>query len=184
MQQLRCVFFRRLLKKPCADLGAFQTDVPKLDSKDAFREGLPQLRDDEAALVLSVLCLSIVITGGASARGLRLYRAALEDLRIGDATFPDHTTALKDISLEFRDLGIPLSSVAIIEAVGERHGRNDVVTPLTVWVNGVRRGVMVCPGMTSTYGGRPVARLEGPLCWVVDMHDSSVAIAGPLPPPA
>ena len=54
---------------------------------------------------------------------------------------------------------------------------------LTVWVNGVRRGVMVCPGMTSTYGGRPVARLEGPLCWVVDMHDSSVAIAGPLPPP-
>ena len=127
MPQLRCVFFRRLLKKPCADLGAFQTDVPKLDSKDAFREELPQLRDDEAALVLSVLCLSIVITGGASARGLRLYRAALEDLRIGDATFPDHTTALKDISLEFRDLGIPLSSVAIIEAVGERkvHGREE-----------------------------------------------------------
>ena len=127
MQQLPCVLFRRLLKKLCADLGAFQTDVPKLDSKDAFREELPQLRDDEAALVLSVLCLSIVITGRASARGLRLYHAALEDLRMGDATFPDHTTTLKDISLEFRDLGIPLSSVAIIEAVGERkvHGRDE-----------------------------------------------------------
>ena len=55
---------------------------------------------------------------------------------------------------------------------------------LTVWVNGERKGVMVRPGMTSEYG-RPVGRLEGPLRWAVDVCDSaSVAIAGPLPPPA
>ena len=52
---------------------------------------------------------------------------------------------------------------------------------LTVWVNGERKGVMVRPGMTNR--GEPVARLEGPLRWVVDVYDASVAIAGPLPPP-
>ncbi len=49
---------------------------------------------------------------------------------------------------------------------------------LTVWVNGERKGVMVRPGMTN------VARLEGPLRWAVDLVGTSVAIAGPLPPPA
>ena len=54
---------------------------------------------------------------------------------------------------------------------------------LTVWVNGERKGVMVRPGMTDELG-RPVARLEGPLRWAVDLSGStSVAIAGPLPPP-
>ena len=55
---------------------------------------------------------------------------------------------------------------------------------LTVWVNGERKGVMVRPGMTDKYG-QTVGRLEGPLRWVVDMRaDATVAIAGPLPPPA
>ena len=60
---------------------------------------------------------------------------------------------------------------------------------LTVWVNGERKGVMVRPGMTGDLmtgdGGRPVPRLEGPLCWAVDVCSSGgpVAIAGPLPPP-
>ena len=55
---------------------------------------------------------------------------------------------------------------------------------LTVWVNGERKGVMARPGMTDNYG-EPVGRLEGPLRWVVDLgHDASVAIAGPVPPPA
>ena len=61
---------------------------------------------------------------------------------------------------------------------------------LTVWVNGVRKGVMVRPAMTyenreeeEDYDGLPVPRLEGPLRWVVDLCDASVAIAGPLPPP-
>ena len=59
----------------------------------------------------------------------------------------------------------------------------DVAT-LTVWVNGERKGVMVRPGMT-TRNGEPVGRLEGPLRWAVDVRSSaSVAIAGPLPPPA
>ena len=55
---------------------------------------------------------------------------------------------------------------------------------LTVWVNGERKGVMVRPGMT--YGqDNPVPRLEGPLRWVAGMYDgASVAIDGPLPPPA
>ena len=54
---------------------------------------------------------------------------------------------------------------------------------LTVWVNGERKGVMVRPGMIQY--GRPVGRLEGPLLrWAVDLHDSSVAIEGPLPLPA
>ena len=55
---------------------------------------------------------------------------------------------------------------------------------LTVWVNGERKGVMVRPGMTDR-DGQPVGRLEGPLRWAVDVinHGSSVAIAGPLPPP-
>jgi len=52
---------------------------------------------------------------------------------------------------------------------------------LTVWVNGERKGVMVRPGMTNL-DGEPVARLEGPLRWAVDM-DGEVKIDGPLPPP-
>ena len=54
---------------------------------------------------------------------------------------------------------------------------------LTVWVNGERKGVMARPGMTDMYG-QPVGRLEGPLRWAVDLQGASVAIAGPLPPPA
>ena len=55
---------------------------------------------------------------------------------------------------------------------------------LTVWANGDRKGVMVRPGMTDTYG-EPVGRLEGPLRWAVDLgRSTSVAVAGPLPPPA
>ena len=55
---------------------------------------------------------------------------------------------------------------------------------LTAWVNGERKGVMARAGMTDDQG-RPVARLEGPLRWAVDLSDTcSVAIAGPLPPPA
>ena len=60
---------------------------------------------------------------------------------------------------------------------------------LTVWVNGERKGVMARPGMTNIYS-EPVPRLEGPLRWAVDMYSptvgpaTSVAIAGPLPPPA
>ena len=53
---------------------------------------------------------------------------------------------------------------------------------LTVWVNGERKGVMVRPGMTNR-DGRPVGRLEGPLCWAVDLVTASMAVAGPLPPP-
>ena len=53
---------------------------------------------------------------------------------------------------------------------------------LTVYVNGERKGVMVRPGMTSNQG-EPVARLEGPLRWAVDLYTTSVAIAGPLPLP-
>ena len=54
---------------------------------------------------------------------------------------------------------------------------------LTVWVNGQRKGVAVRPGVTDLQG-EPVARLEGPLRWAVDLVNTSVAIAGPLPPPA
>ena len=54
---------------------------------------------------------------------------------------------------------------------------------LTVWVNGERKGVMVRPGMTSDWR-EPVGRLEGPLCWAVDLSRVTVSIAGPLPPPA
>ena len=46
---------------------------------------------------------------------------------------------------------------------------------------------MVRLGMTSDFnvGHEPVARLEGPLRWAVDLGGfASVAIAGPLPPPA
>ena len=55
---------------------------------------------------------------------------------------------------------------------------------MTVWVNGERKGVMVRPGMVDR-NYQPVARLEGPLRWAVDLGTgASVAIAGPLPPPA
>ena len=43
---------------------------------------------------------------------------------------------------------------------------------LTVWLNGVRRGVMVPSG------------LVGPLRWAVDLENASVRIDGPKPPPA
>ena len=59
---------------------------------------------------------------------------------------------------------------------------------LTVWVNGERKGVMVRPGMTidseDDSHGEPVARLDGPLQWAVEMAHASVTIGGPLPPPA
>ena len=51
-----------------------------------------------------------------------------------------------------------------------------------MWVNGERKGVMARPGMTDEYG-QPVARLEGPLRWAIDLYNTSVAISGPLPPP-
>ena len=54
---------------------------------------------------------------------------------------------------------------------------------LTVWVNGERKGVMVRPGMTDMMG-ELVGRLEGPLRWAADLLNTSVAIAGPSPPPA
>ena len=54
---------------------------------------------------------------------------------------------------------------------------------LTVWVNGERKGVMARPGMTD-HRSRPVGRLQGPLRWAIDVARASVAIAGPLPPPA
>ena len=49
---------------------------------------------------------------------------------------------------------------------------------LTVFVNGERKGVMVQPGMTAESWdghdeGEPVARLEGPLRWAVDVETSS-----------
>ena len=53
---------------------------------------------------------------------------------------------------------------------------------LTVWVNGERKGVMLRPGMAFR-SGEPVARLEGPLRWAVDMWTTSVAIEGPGSPP-
>jgi len=52
-----------------------------------------------------------------------------------------------------------------------------------MWVNGERKGVAVRPGMTDNVG-QPVGRLEGPLRWVVDLRNTRVAIAGPLPLPA
>ena len=69
---------------------------------------------------------------------------------------------------------------------------------LTVFVNGERKGVMVQPGMAlGNYSldrnwddepagqeGQPVARLEGPLRWAVDVADSVVEVDGPKPPPA
>ena len=53
---------------------------------------------------------------------------------------------------------------------------------LTVWVNGERKGVMVEPGMPVCHG-QPVGRLEGPLRWAMDLNRTSVAVAGPMPPP-
>ena len=54
---------------------------------------------------------------------------------------------------------------------------------LTVWVNGERKGVMVRPGMTDEFGD-PMARLEGPLRWAVDLGpNASVEIADALSPP-
>ena len=56
---------------------------------------------------------------------------------------------------------------------------------LTVWINGERKGVMVHPDMTDEWGDLlDVGRLEGPLRWAVDLSRASVAITGPLPPPA
>ena len=55
---------------------------------------------------------------------------------------------------------------------------------LVVWVNGVRKGVMIRPGMTDEYGEQ-VGRLAGPLRWAVDIgRGTSVGVAGPfkLPP--
>jgi hypothetical protein len=54
---------------------------------------------------------------------------------------------------------------------------------LTVRVNGERKGVMAHPGMTFR-SGVPVARLEGPPRWAVNLLGVSVAVAGPLALPA
>ena len=53
---------------------------------------------------------------------------------------------------------------------------------LTVWVNGERKGVMARPGMVDSQD-EPIARLEGPLRWAVDMKNATLAAEGPSPPP-
>lgn len=50
---------------------------------------------------------------------------------------------------------------------------------LTVWLNGVRKGVAVYPGMTSE-DDEPLARLEGPLRWAVELQEASIGITRPL----
>ena len=57
---------------------------------------------------------------------------------------------------------------------------------LVVWVNGERKGVMVQPGMIcydDSGTASPVARLEGPLRWAVDMYSGVLVSidAGGLP---
>ena len=49
---------------------------------------------------------------------------------------------------------------------------------MTVWVNGERKGVMVRPGMAvdseDDSHGEPVARLDGPLRWAVEIDAAMV----------
>ena len=51
---------------------------------------------------------------------------------------------------------------------------------LTVYVNGVRQGVLVQPGVTEDVFAFSCL----PLRWAVELQFASVRIDGPLPPPA
>ncbi len=46
---------------------------------------------------------------------------------------------------------------------------------LAVWINDESKGVMVRPGMTDARGDQ-VGRLEGPLRWVADIRNMTLAI--------
>ena len=58
---------------------------------------------------------------------------------------------------------------------------------LTVWVNDKLRGLLVGPDSAMPSGrdggAEPVAPLQGPLRWAVDVWGASVQIDGPHPPP-
>ena len=80
-------------------------------------------------------------------------------------------------------LRLPLGSLLTVLCLAQGLLLDLDAATLTVWINGERKGVMVRPGITNV-DGEPVGRLEGPLRWAVDVRNSSLAIAGPLPPPA
>ena len=98
---------------------------------------------------------------------------------------PQGETKLKQGDVVVRLPPVPLSmcSCIVLTSLAAQGMLLDFdAATLTVWVNGERRGVMVRPGMANTDDGQPVARLEGPLRWAVDL-DGELKIDGPLPPP-
>ena len=105
----------------------FDSDlVEQLDCTETFLSELPQLNDEEAAMVVGLVCLSIVIDARATKKSLAFYAKVLEALCVGDApeiaAFPNSSIELEEIALEF-SRGRPLDVEELLEAVGKREVR-------------------------------------------------------------
>eukprot|EP01046_Picozoa_sp_COSAG06_P004552 COSAG06_NODE_191_length_20709_cov_8.536778_5_plen_1153_part_00 len=101
--------------------------VDVLDCAESFLRELPNLNEEESAMVVGLVCLSIVIDARAQRRSLAFYAAVLEALRVDDAAFPDSALTLEQIALEF-SRGKPLDAEALIAAVGKREPRESQET--------------------------------------------------------
>lgn len=100
--------------------------VDQLDCTETFLSELSQLSEEEGAMVVGLVCLSIVIDARATKKSLEFYAQVLEGLRDGSApeiaAFPNSTLMLEEMALEF-SRGKPLDADVIIEAVGKREVR-------------------------------------------------------------
>jgi hypothetical protein len=108
------------------------SSVDQLDCTETFLSDLSQLNDNEGAMVVGLVCLSIVIDARATKRSLAFYAKVLEALRVGKlnpesglseiAAFPNSSVALEEIALDF-SRGKPLDVDALVRAVGCREVR-------------------------------------------------------------
>lgn len=102
--------------------------IDQLDCMEDFLRDLPELNEEEGAMVVGLVCLSIVIDAQATRKSLSLYAQVLDGLRVGDESFPNNSTMLEDIALEF-SRGKPLDVDTLIKVVGKREVRELEETP-------------------------------------------------------
>ena len=104
------------------------TSLDQLDSAEIFLAELGNMSQEEGAMVVGLVCLSIVIDARANSNSLAFYAAVIDGLRKGEETYPDSALMLEEMALEF-SRGKPLNADALIAAVGRREVREAVEAP-------------------------------------------------------
>ena len=109
-----------------SDFDAVSLD--QLDSAEVFLAELGNMSEEEGAMVVGLVCLSIVIDARANKKSLAFYAAVVDGLRKGEESYPDSALLLEEMALEFSK-GKPLNADALIAAVGRREVREAVEAP-------------------------------------------------------